>query len=84
MFPCEKCGCCCRQIGKVFFAKSMALPDDSCKYLNKNTNLCTIYENRPIFCRVDDYYDKYYSKEMSRDEFYAQNKAICKKFQSNK
>ena len=82
MFPCEKCGCCCRQVGKLFFAKDMALPDNSCKYLDKSTNLCTIYETRPLFCRVDEYYDKAYANKMSKEKFYAINKAICKQFQS--
>ena len=82
MFPCEQCGRCCRRVGEVFFAKSMALPDGSCKYLDKSTNLCKIYKERPIYCRVDDYYDKFLSDKMSREEFYEQNKKICRKFQS--
>ena len=80
MFPCERCGCCCRKVGEVFFAKSMALEDGSCKYLDKSSNLCTIYDERPIFCRVDEYYDKCMSDQMSREEFYRQNKEICYKF----
>ena len=82
MFPCEKCGCCCRRIGGVFFARSMALPDGSCKHLDKLTNLCKIYNERPIFCRVDEYYDKFLSDKMTREEFYRQNKDICLKFQN--
>ena len=81
MFPCERCGCCCRKVGEVFFAKSMTLPDGSCKYLDKNSNLCTIYNERPIYCRVDEYYDKFLSNKMSREEFYRQNKELCLKWQ---
>ena len=61
----------------------MALPDGSCKYLDKNTNLCTIYNERPIYCRVDEYYDKCMAKKMSREEFYRENKEICRQFQAS-
>ncbi|MBR1728262.1 MAG: YkgJ family cysteine cluster protein [Selenomonadaceae bacterium] len=81
MFPCEKCGCCCRKVGEVFFAKYLALSDGSCKHLDQNSNLCKIYDQRPIFCRVDEFYDQKYSSEMSREEFYKINKELCKKFQ---
>ena len=32
---------------------SMIGPDDWCKHFDKENRLCTIYENRPEFCRVD-------------------------------
>ena len=60
----------------------MAKPDGICKYLDESTNLCTIYNERPIFCRVDDFYEKNLSDKMSREEFYRLNKEICKKFQA--
>jgi len=82
MFPCEQCGSCCRRVGDNFLGKSMALPDGSCKNLDKSTNLCKIYKERPIFCRVDDYYDKYMSNFMTREEFYQKNKECCKKWQN--
>ncbi len=81
MFPCEQCGCCCRRIGEVFFARHMAEPDGVCKYLTAD-NLCEIYSERPIFCRVDEMYEKNLSDKMTREEFYRINKEFCKKFQS--
>ena len=42
-------------------------------------NLCNIYQNRPIFCNVDAFYDAYFSHEMSREEFYRKNKKMCQK-----
>ena len=81
-FPCERCGQCCRRVGEVFFARHMARPDNVCKFLDEATNLCTIYETRPLFCRVDEMYEKTFSHEMSREEFYRVNKEFCKKFQS--
>ena len=82
MFPCERCGCCCRKIGEVFFAKHMAKPDGVCKYFDESKNLCTIYAERPIFCRVDELYEKNLSDKMTREEFYQLNKEVCRKFQA--
>jgi len=82
MFTCEKCGCCCRRVGESFLGRQMAKPDGICKYLDESINLCTIYNERPIFCRVDDFYEKNLSDKMSREEFYRLNKEICKKFQA--
>mgnify|MGYP002622429365 CR=1 FL=1 len=60
----------------------MALPDDSCKFLDKEKNLCTIYSERPIICRVDELYEKILYKDFSREEYYRLNKEICKKLQA--
>ena len=84
MFPCEKCGSCCRNVGKVFFAQHMALDDGTCKYFDKEKNLCTIYDKRPDFCRVDEFYEKKFSDIMTREEFYRLNKKICLQLQADK
>lgn len=84
MFPCERCGCCCRRVGEAFFARHMAKPDGVCEYLDEATNLCTIYSERPIFCRVDEFYEKNLSDKMSREDFYRINKEVCKRFQAER
>ena len=43
MYPCQKCGTCCRAIG--------------CDKLEGT--LCTIYDSRPDICRVDVIYDSF-------------------------
>ena len=83
MFPCKRCGGCCRKIGKVFFAKNMVDENGVCKYLDHNTNLCSIYDRRPIFCNVDKYYDSYLCQQMTREEFYKPNLECCKKIAHN-
>ncbi|WP_455630519.1 YkgJ family cysteine cluster protein [Megamonas sp.] len=83
MFNCERCGACCRKIGTVYWAKDMALSNGICKYLNQKTNLCTIYENRPIFCNVEAFYKKYYKDEMSVEDFYKINKVECTKIRQS-
>lgn len=51
--------------------------DGVCIYLDKNTNLCTIYDNRPLICRVDDIYDAGYYNNLSRSEYYKMNHECC-------
>ena len=79
-FPCSKCGACCRKIGRV--CPDLEGPDGSCIYLSSD-NLCSIYQDRPIFCNVDKFYDKYFKDKMSREEFYELNLAECKKLQDD-
>ena len=76
-FPCEACGACCRNIRHANFAHELDRGDGICKNLDETTNLCKIYANRPIFCNVDAYYEKFLSKTMRRQDFYALNKKIC-------
>lgn len=82
MFECERCGQCCRRVGRTILGGDLAGSDGVCRYLDKTTNLCTIYAERPLLCRVDDFYDAYLSTTLSREEFYRQNKDICRQLQS--
>lgn len=61
-FHCTKCGACCRQLGR--FGESYAwldAGDGVCRYLDRASNLCTIYERRPLICRVEEGYDVFFS-----------------------
>ena len=53
--------------------------DGKCRYLEGN--LCSIYEERPLFCRVDESYDALFSGQMERGDFYQLNMNMCKKLQ---
>lgn len=64
-FPCTGCGCCCRVIQ---WADNIIVRDDPthpyyfpythkegvCEKLGED-NRCTIYEERPLICRIDDF-----------------------------
>lgn len=82
MFKCEHCGCCCRNLDKSDIYAQLNRGDGVCKYLKGND--CSIYENRPLLCRVDESYDSIFYKMMSREEFYEMNKKVCKMLQSEK
>ena len=77
MYPCKRCGVCCRYVIYTEFGAFLANEKGICKYLDENTNLCKIYEQRPISCNVDEYYKKYYSAKMTIEEFYQMNLKSC-------
>ena len=44
-------------------------------------NLCSIYDNRPLLCRIDDSYDIYFKDIYTKEEYYKLNYEVCKKLQ---
>ena len=79
MFICNKCGQCCRNIGNSLVYIELDNGNGVCKYLDGN--LCSIYENRPLLCRIDESYNIYFSNIMSLEEYYNKNYQICKLLQ---
>lgn len=77
MFKCDSCGCCCINIYKSELYIDLNKGDGACKYLVGN--LCSVYENRPLFCGVDECYNLFFKDTMSRDEYYKLNTEECKK-----
>lgn len=77
MFSCDACGCCCRNLNKSSLYEELDRGDGVCKFLEGN--LCSIYDTRPLLCRVDECYDLYFNKVITRDEYYRLNKVECDK-----
>lgn len=77
MFKCDCCGCCCRNLDKSELYADLDRGDGICKYLVDN--LCSIYSERPLFCRVDECYELYFKEEMSLEEYYEINALACEK-----
>ena len=77
MFKCNKCGICCRNLDKSDLYKQLDRGDGVCKYLNKN--LCSIYQERPLICRIDESYEAYFSEVYSKEEYYKLNYEACQK-----
>ena len=75
MFKCDKCGCCCRNLNKTGVYVELDRGDGTCKYLKKS--ICSIYDSRPLICRVDEFYDRFLKKEMSLEVYYKANYEIC-------
>lgn len=76
-FDCEKCGLCCKNIRFSSLSGELDRGDGVCKHLKDN--LCEIYSQRPIFCNVDAYYEKFLAKKVSREEFYKWNREVCER-----
>lgn len=83
MFKCNKCGKCCQNLDKNPIYQDLDSGNGVCIYFDPGTLLCTIYENRPLKCRVDDMYDEYYSTVMDRKAFYEMNYKACEELQNS-
>ena len=79
MFPCQKCGMCCRNLQLSLLYHELDRGDGTCKYLNGN--LCSRYDDRPLFCRIDDCYTLIFKDVMSIEQYYKLNLEMCKKLQ---
>ena len=75
IFQCDKCGACCRSIAGIEILQELDRGDGVCKFLQNN--LCTIYVNRPLVCRVDECYTAFFQEKMSKEEFYQLNYQAC-------
>jgi Fe-S-cluster containining protein len=80
MFECDKCGECCRRLKGISIYAELDRGDGICKYLKGN--LCSIYEDRPLFCRIDDCYTQFFKEEYTPEEFYKLNYEICNKLKN--
>ena len=78
MFQSDQSGECCRNLDKSPLYAELDRGDGECRYLCGNQ--CSIYESRPVLCRVDMCYDLFFSKMLSRDEFYEMNYRVCRRF----
>lgn len=81
MFDCDKCGECCRNLDKSPIYVELDRGDGTCRYLTGN--LCSIYEKRPILCRIDESYDLFFKDKLARDEFYKLNQSFCIKLKKH-
>lgn len=81
MFKCDKCGLCCRNLKGVSLYADLDRGDGVCKYLEGN--LCGIYNERPLLCRVDECYDKFFKDKFTKEEYYELNYKVCNNLKQN-
>lgn len=79
MFKCDQCGLCCMHVNRAVIDYDINMENGVCRYFNKRTKLCEIYDDRPIFCNVDKFYEKYFRDKYSREDYYSVNYDICNK-----
>ena len=80
MFICDKCGMCCKNVGGSSVYKELDDGTGKCRYLVKN--ICSIYEDRPLLCRVDESYEVFFKDKMTLEEYYRLNYEVCNKLKS--
>ena len=76
-FPCNRCGACCRAVADAPLTAYLADSDGACRHLDRATQLCIIYENRPDICRVDKQYTLHFQDTLSWRDFCTLNESAC-------
>ena len=82
-FPCSSCGQCCRRVNQSDQTKYLDGGDGVCRYLDKQSNLCSIYEDRPLVCRVEDYYQEFLQDKITWISFVEMNVKVCEILQKD-
>lgn len=77
MFLCDMCGECCRHLNASALYKDLNRGDGICRYLDGNK--CSIYSSRPLLCRVDESYDRFFKEVYTKDEYYRLNYEACER-----
>lgn len=75
MFQCDQCGECCRNLNRSPIYQDLHDGDGICRYLDGN--LCSIYENRPLLCRVDESYYAFFDGVLNYEEYIQLNYKYC-------
>ena len=74
VFLCDMCGRCCKNTETI--VPELTGADGHCVHLNRETNLCKIYWDRPLPCKVIDW-GKVVEYNMSEDRYYTQTMIMC-------
>lgn len=77
-FPCDRCGLCCENLAGILLYEDLDDGTGVCKYFDKGSRLCSIYEDRPDKCNIDAAYI-YFQDQMSYGEYIRLNIAACQK-----
>ncbi len=86
-FQCQKCGKCCT-IFHVFpedseIRTALDSGDGTCRYFDRESRLCTIYDSRPLICNNERYYAECLKDSITREEFDAILSEYCEKIRSD-
>lgn len=75
MFKCDMCGECCRNLDRSPLYAGLDMGNGVCRYLKGNK--CSIYNERPLLCRVDESYEAFFKDIISIDDYYRLNYESC-------
>ena len=82
MFQCDQCGLCCKNLKLSSIYAELDRGDGNCKYLKGN--LCSIYSDRPLVCRIDESYEVFFKDNFSKEEYYRLNYEMCDKLKNRR
>lgn len=77
IFPCTKCGACCRRAHLIQPFRYGDRIHGGCIMLNENT--CDIYKDRPLICNIQKMKDLLFP-DLTEKEHYKNNAIICNKW----
>lgn len=83
MLPCYACGQCCKNVDKSDETKFLDRGDGTCRNFNDESRLCNIYEDRPLVCRVEDYYKANLADTYEWEDFVQINLDVCQILSKN-
>ena len=81
-FPCTACGQCCKHVHLSEQTNYLNRGDGTCRHFDDESLLCNIYEQRPLICRIEDYYDEHLSHLYEWDGFVKMNLEVCEQLKS--
>jgi uncharacterized protein len=55
-FLCSGCGACCMTVGTKGLMPDRG--DGACEHLEADNKMCSIYEDRPLLCKVDELFER--------------------------
>ena len=76
-FQCDMCGLCCQRVGLSNVYKHLDRGDHVCRYYEDDTHRCGIYDERPIICNVEAFYENHMKEKMSKEKFFELNYSVC-------
>lgn len=77
-FPCDKCGLCCEHLANSPMYRDLDDGSGTCRYFDRQTRLCTIYEHRPLKCNINAGY-VFFQDQMSYETYIQMNLNACQK-----
>lgn len=71
-FPCSSCGACCKSVKGLMPTKK-----GTTECIHLIDNQCSIYEDRPLLCRIDEGFEKLSKHFANKKEYYKENAKKC-------
>ena len=82
-YPCNQCGICCMNLHKHEIYQFLHNGNGICFHYMQEEKKCSIYENRPIICDIERYYQNFI-ETMNFEEYFNLNVLNCQSLQKSR